>query len=70
MPDWLPAYSKGRKLSKGGKAKVTRFYESDSVSRIFPGKEYFVSVTDRMVLRRNCGKRLILGNLKDFYEMC
>ena len=69
MPDSLPAYSKGRKLSEGDKAKVTRFYESDLVSRIFPGKKDFVSVTDENGVKTHVQKRLILGNLKEIYEM-
>ena len=69
MPDLLPACSNGKGLSEGDKAKVARFYESDLVSRIFPGKKDFVSVTDENGARTHVQKRLILWNLKEIYEM-
>ena len=47
---------------------VQRFYESDEVSRIMPGKKDYVSVR-QAEKRVHIQKRLILGNLREIYQL-
>ena len=60
--------SRGKKVTDGERAKVIEFYESDTVSRMCPGTKDYVTVRDEYGSRK-VQKRLILGNLKEIYQL-
>ena len=57
----------GCTLPTGTIKLVQSYYELDEVSRIMPGKKYFVSIREGDH-RVHVQKRLILGNLKEVYQ--
>lgn len=61
--------SRGRTISADDEAKVVGFYESDSVSRICPGMKDYVVVKDTEGTKTRVQKRLILGTLKEIFEL-
>ena len=64
-----PNLKPGHSIAAETCESVCRFYESDEVSRIMPGKKDFVSV--RLGKKReHFQKRLLLGNLKELYINC
>ena len=58
-----PNPKSGPSLSHKTTDLIIRFYESDDISRVMPGKKDFVSVKQRVHVR----KRLVLSNLKEAY---
>lgn len=63
-----PNLKPGHSIAAETCESVCRFYESDEVSRIMPGKKDFVSV--RLGEKReHFQKRLLLGNLKELYQL-
>ena len=61
--------SRGKKVSAADKLKVIEFYESDTVSRMCPGAKDYVVVRDEEGRKTKVQKRLILGNLKEIYQL-
>lgn len=58
-----PSQKIGRSLSRDVVEKVKKFYDSDKISRVMPGKKDCISINKISVQ-----KRLLLGNLKDVYD--
>ena len=65
----IPKVSKGKILTGDIIAEVENFYQCDDVSRICPGKSDFLSVRDKDGNKIHMQKRLLLGNLKELYEL-
>ena len=63
LPDVQPMH-KGHRIGGEDQSKVKAFYESDGVSRMCPGKKDCVSVGGAKVQ-----KRLVLGNLRELYNL-
>lgn len=64
----VPEMSKGRAISKEQKKQVVSFYEQDEISRLCPGRKDCLSVRiDEEKVKMQ--KRLILGNLRELYEI-
>ena len=61
--------SKGRRISEDDMEKVKQFFESDDVSRMMPGKKDYVTVRDRDAGKVKVQKRLVLGGLREVYEL-
>lgn len=60
----------GKSLKEVAKQKVLAFYNSDEVSRIMPGKKDYVSMKTKDGKKpEHVQKRLILGNLKEIYDL-
>lgn len=59
----------GKVLNESVIEKVIGFYNSDDVSRLMPGKKDFVSVKTGDSSRIHVQKRLVMGNLKEVYEL-
>ena len=64
----VPTMSKGKVLSEENKDIVRKFYESDEVSRMCPGQKDCVKVISAEGPTK-VQKRLILGNLREIYEL-
>lgn len=63
-----PNLKPGHSIAAETCESVCRFYDSDEVSRIMPGKKDFVSV--RLGEKReHFQKRLLLGNLRELYQL-
>ena len=60
---------RGKKFSAADRLKVIEFYESDTVSRMCPGAKHYVVVRDEEGRKTKVQKRLILGNLKEIYQL-
>lgn len=58
----------GKKIADDIIEKVKQFYDSDDVSRIMPGKKDYVTIRLGET-RMQVQKRLILGNLKEIYQL-
>ena len=61
--------SRGKKVTAGERSKVIEFYESDMVSRMCPGTKDCIVVRDEEGRKTKVQKRLILGNLKEIYQL-
>ena len=61
--------SRGKQVSAADRLKVIEFYESDTVSRMCPGAKDYVVVRDEEGSKTKVQKRLILGNLKEIYQL-
>ena len=64
-----PMLSLGRKISGEEKLRVASFFERDDISRQCPGKKDFLSVKDQDGVRHQKQKRLVLGNLKEIFQI-
>lgn len=65
----VPSMSKGKVISNKEKLLVKEFYESDEVSRMCPGQKDCLTVRNSEGVSCKVQKRLILGNLKELYEL-
>jgi len=65
----VPAMSKGKVISEPEKRRVARFYESDEVSRMCPGKKECLNVRDAGGQVIAMQKRLVLGNLREIFAL-
>lgn len=68
LPEVQPT-SKGRRISPDEQTKVKAFFESDEVSRMCPGKKDCLTVRDENGLKIKAQKRLMLGNLRELYNL-
>jgi hypothetical protein len=59
----------GKLLNKSVRERVYTFYDSDDISHLMPGKKDFVSVKTSDKTRIHVQKRLVLGNLKELFEV-
>lgn len=64
-----PNSKPGKVLSNSVTQQIIQFYNSDDVSRLMPGKKDFVSVKTNDSGRIHVQKRLVLGNLKELYDL-
>lgn len=66
----VQSMSRGRhRITEEVKLKVKRFYEDDEVSRMCPGKKDCISIRDENGEKVNVQKRLVLGSLREMYEL-
>lgn len=61
--------SNGRGITSEEKLKTEKFYELDEASRICPGKRDYVICRDENGEKIYLQKRLLLGNLKELFEL-
>ena len=64
----VPTMSKGKVITEENKDMVRRFYELDDVSRMCPGKKDCLKVISAEG-QTKVQKRLILGNLREIFEL-
>lgn len=62
-----PNKKKGKALPNETIAIVNKFYDSDDISRLMPGKNDFVPLKQDNGKREHVQKRLLLGNLSELY---
>ena len=60
---------RGYRTSEEDKRKVQMFYESDQVSRMLPGKKDYVTMRGKDGSKKKAQKRLVLGTLREIYQM-
>ena len=66
----VQAMSRGRnRITDDIREKVRQFHESDEVSRVCPGQKDCISVRDSHGTEVKTQKRLVLGNLREIYEL-
>lgn len=66
---FVPPMSKGKVISSEMRNKVIEFYEMDENSRMCPGRKECITVRESNGQKNYRQKRLLLGNLKELYEI-
>lgn len=65
----VPHMSKGKIITQETKEVIQKFFESDEISRVCPGKKDYKIIKDDKGKKLITQKRLVLMNLKEAYEL-